>query len=87
MVNLDDRNEANGANGRTSVIIKESAKVDKNMTARFAVSKDFDPSKAQLVKETQIAAAAAGAAAGKTSVVIKGNATVGTNLTADTLFF
>ena len=70
--------------GGIRVTIEESATVERNMTARFAASKDVDASKADLLKDVNAAPTGAG---GNITVDIKGDAEVGTNLTADTLFF
>ena len=77
-------NNNNSNNDGINVAIGENARVEKNVAANFAVSKEIDASKADLLTQLKSTPTAPG---GKINVGITGNAHVGDSFVADTLIF
>ena len=77
-------NNNNSNNDGINVAIGGNARVEKNVTTNFAVSKEIDASKADLLTQLKSTPTAPG---GKINVGITGNAHVGDSFVADTLIF
>ena len=82
--NDNNNNNNNNNNNGISVIIGENARVDKNVTANFAASKEVDSFKAGLLTQLKSTPTAPG---GKIDVKLMGDAHVGDNFVANTIVF